>query len=316
MLNIDEERCVHRLTTVARCRACVDSCPTRAWSLHPDGLEFDPDRCDGCALCVAACPPGSLTLADPPELPLDQGSLSLACDRASGHGIRLPCVHALSEARLLDLQRNGLRRLIAHTGDCGACSRGAAAPLSARVDAVNGELLRAGAATISLVAAGEAEAGASSRRGFLTGLLRRPMAMLGRTPAPTPDTRRAAVRGLAALGVRSTLWAVELDARRCDGCALCTQLCPERAIVWLEGEREAGLSLHMERCVGCGICVDTCARQALKPGKAGCGAPGAVFRQARCGSCGGHFRHLEAHAPRHCPACRARAKRPNRLVVD
>ncbi|WP_284189035.1 4Fe-4S binding protein, partial [Zoogloea oryzae] len=63
MLTVDETRCVHRLAAVARCRACVDACPTGAWTMQPDGLDFDPARCDGCGLCVPACPPGALALA-------------------------------------------------------------------------------------------------------------------------------------------------------------------------------------------------------------------------------------------------------------
>lgn len=316
MLILNDEHCVHRLTTVATCHACVDSCPTGAWSLKADGLEFEPGQCDGCGLCVPTCPTGALALAQPPELPLHRGTLDLACERTTGPGIRLPCAHALSEARLLGLQRNGLRHLVMRTGDCSACPRGAAVRLPERVDAVNHVLQRAGAATISLMAADEAVATEPPRRGFLAGLLARPAALLSTTPSPEPDTRRAALQGLFARGVRSGLWAVELDAQRCDGCALCARLCPEGAIDWLEGEREAGLCLHMERCVGCGICVDACAQQALQPGRAGCGAPGAVFRQANCSACGARFRHLGTSAPRHCPVCRTRARRPDRLVVD
>lgn len=317
MLKVDDERCVHRLTTVATCRACVDSCPTGAWSLHADGLDFDPARCDGCALCVPACPTGVLALAEAPRLPLDGGSLDLACERTSGPGVRLPCVHALSEARLLSLQRDGLRRLTARTGDCSACPRGTAEALATRVETVNNALHRAGAVPIHLVTPDEAATAPPPRRGFLAGLLTRPAALLGRTAAPGPDTRRAAVHALAVQGGASAgLWAVELDAQRCNGCALCARLCPEGALDWLEGEKEAGLCLRMARCVGCGICVDACAQQALKPGKAGCGAPGAVFRRATCSTCGGHFHHAGASAPRRCPICRAGIRRPDRLVVD
>ena len=316
MLKMDDDRCVHRLSTVATCRACVDACPTGAWSLHSDSLDFDPARCDSCALCIPACPTGVLALVDPPDLPVDGGTLSLACEHAPGPGIRLPCVLALSEARLVSLQRHGLRRLVTRTGDCSTCPRGAAESLATRVEAVNNALQRVGAATITLLAPDDATPAVSPRRGFLAGLLARPATLLGSAVAPGQDSRRAALKALAARGASGGLWAVELDAHRCDGCALCARLCPEGALGWLEGEKEAGLCLHMERCVGCGICVDACAQRALKPGRAGRGAPGAVFRRATCEACGGHFHHGSASAPRRCPVCQTRVRRPDRLVVD
>lgn len=314
MLTVDEARCVHRLAAVARCRACADACPTGAWTMQPDGLDFDPARCDGCGLCVPACPPGALALAAPPALPLSGDTLSLACEHAplaAGPLTRVPCLHAISEARLLALYLAGLRRLGVVSGTCATCPRGRVMPLVERLDALNDALRAAGAPAIELLpTAMPCEAAPSRRRGFF-GLLRPAARTSG------PDTRPAALRLLASIGRSGGLWAVSLDVARCTGCAVCARLCPEGAIDWLEAGAEAGLRLRMERCTGCNLCVDACDQGALRPGRAAGGVVVAFFHDTTCSRCSATFRHPAGHrAPPLCPVCRTGARRPDRLVVD
>lgn len=313
MLTIDDARCVHRLAAVARCRACVDACPTGAWAMQPDGLDFDPARCDGCGLCVPACPPGALALVAPPALPLAGASLSLACEHApltAGSLTRVPCLHAISEARLLALHVAGLRRLGVVSGPCATCPRGRVLPLTERLEAVNNALRAAGAPLIELLpAALPGTAGLARRRYF--GRLR-PAASIGGA-----DTRRKALRLLESISGRSGLWAVNLDAARCTGCAVCARLCPEGAIDWLEAGAEAGLRLRMERCTGCNLCVDACDQGALQAGRTAGGVAVAFFRKVSCVRCTVTFLHPAGSlAPHLCPACQTGARRPDRLVVD
>ena len=314
MLKVDDARCVHALAAVAGCRACVDACPPAAWAIQRDGLDFDPERCDGCGLCVPACPTGALALDDPPALPLAGDSLRLTCAHAPAGDeglIRLACLHALSEARLLALHRAGLRRLFVVSGHCAGCPRGQAQPLAARVDAVNRALAGAGAPTIALLPAMTPGDLPPPRRRGLLGLLR-PVG-----PREGPDTRRTALQHLAHIGSGGGLWAVSLDPARCTGCAVCARLCPEGAIDWLEAGEEAGLRLRMTRCTGCNLCVDACDQGALLPGRSAGGAVAAFFREVGCTACGARFRHPAGSlSPRLCPACRAGARRPDRLVVD
>jgi len=53
----DEARCTH-------CGACVNLCPTGAFSLEPETRRvlFDHNKCVVCNLCLKACPPHAMRL--------------------------------------------------------------------------------------------------------------------------------------------------------------------------------------------------------------------------------------------------------------
>lgn len=54
------EHCVHSRCEVAECARCVDICPRHAWLLDDESLRIDTSLCDGCGLCITACPEAAL----------------------------------------------------------------------------------------------------------------------------------------------------------------------------------------------------------------------------------------------------------------
>ncbi|MEW8549314.1 MAG: 4Fe-4S binding protein, partial [Candidatus Thiodiazotropha endolucinida] len=54
-------RCVHEIVEMASCSSCVDVCPQHAWSLDDEALRLDTALCDGCGLCMPACPEGAVS---------------------------------------------------------------------------------------------------------------------------------------------------------------------------------------------------------------------------------------------------------------
>ncbi len=44
------------------CRKCLDVCPVEAIEMRGEVAWIDPTRCDGDAICIAACPEGAIVI--------------------------------------------------------------------------------------------------------------------------------------------------------------------------------------------------------------------------------------------------------------
>jgi NAD-dependent dihydropyrimidine dehydrogenase PreA subunit len=67
-----------------------------------------------------------------------------------------------------------------------------------------------------------------------------------------------------------------LDATRCKGCGMCTQVCPHGVLSLENGKTAIG---DLDSCMECGACALNCRRQALTV-SAGVGCAAAIIKGA------------------------------------
>lgn len=277
------ERCVHAIIETASCRACVDSCPQGAWLLDDDALRLNTEACDGCGLCIPACPERAIHACH--ELIIGQwqdSAIALcACEVAqSSHteGV-IPCIHAIGLQEILRLYNKGVTQWGVTTADCDNCARGKNTHLLERVDVLNRSLKQSGHIEIRINCLsctqwhglknklGEFTAGPQlSRRGFLTGLVstsvRQGMELFGLFHAEQGATLPP---GQLLPHSAKTVWPClpVIDGTLCNGCDACAKLCPHQAIHLEVADGRPSYQLNPQNCTGCGICLDVCDQQAV-----------------------------------------------------
>lgn len=312
------ERCVHTRIETASCRACVDSCPQRAWVIDDEQLGIDTQRCDGCKLCVAACPEGAVQgPVRPARRDTAKGGAALLACRPTGvhadEGV-VPCVHALGLTALLALYRAGMRSLITCTADCDRCERGGVTRLTERVHRVN-RLLTArdlpgirceqlpGDIWLRRLTCDLAPARgpALNRRQFLRRATRDVLTGYQQTriaePAPGAPPEAPGQMIPAPSAGQAVPFAVAIDGERCNACHACARLCPHGAItlqIDKRGRNHAYL-LTSDACTGCRICCDVCDQEAVTVRPWGVPTATVVpLTEHRCRACGSWF-ELPAH---------------------
>ena len=322
--HLDADRCVHSRIAQARCRACVDACPTGAWVIDDERLGIDPGRCDGCDLCVPACPTGALVPRFHPAVRRTRhGALAFAaCHYAgladlpdladpadiAGRDLSLAvCLNALGILDLLSLVRAGVGQLLIAAGDCSRCPRGQGEGLVQRLAAVNHLLATRSLPLLAHQALG-AEAWASAsraaadpdnrptldRRAFFRSAVAAPLRRVNEAldQAQKREHRPGRLLPPARPGDLVPL-APDLDALLCSGCDACLRICPQDVIQLdrREGRAQAYV-ITAENCNGCGLCVDVCPTRAIRIQHwAPLPQPRLPLIEQRCRSCGVTF-HL------------------------
>lgn len=281
--DVRNDRCVHTIIEQASCRACVNACPTGAWVIDDEMLGIDPDRCDACDLCVAACPETAIVQRFRPEVrKTPHGKVALACcERAQIGGVeapRMPCLHAIGISDLFRLARDQVRYLVTTAGDCDTCPRGKGERLEDRLRSVNALLSGRGLAPIAHRTPDAAhwqdtwrqvdflaKQNRVSRRNFFRSAITEPNKRIEKIldraegrfippgsllPCSTPQD--------------SVPFAPNIDPTRCSGCDACARLCPHQAIgIEKRDTLSIAYAIAADQCSGCGICTDVCEQDAV-----------------------------------------------------
>lgn len=318
------DRCVHSHCEVGSCTHCVDSCPQQAWILDDDSLHINTEQCDGCGLCVAACPESALEQTLLPLRRVRGGNKALlfACerlpDKMDGEGV-IPCLHTISYRQLLQEYRAGYQQVIVSSGDCGDCPRSVGQEtLPTRIDNLNTLLASRAAPPLAYQVVTGAQwqhyrrylkyptpntaMTADSRRQFLRQALTLSMETgLGSAPTTEVITAWSALLPPPCPDVTPLYPFVPLiDVQACNGCDACAVLCPQHSIglVYGENKRVSAYQLHPDGCTGCNVCVDSCDQQAIHINHLQSATQTTVkLTQAVCKACGNAFHYPTAEPP-------------------
>lgn len=318
------ERCVHALAEQASCRACVDVCPRDAWVIDEDMLGIDSDLCDGCGVCVPACPQGVIEPRFSPTVRRsgDKGAAFVRCEHSDVVGTNeglVPCLHSLDTIGLIELSRSDVEYIVASSGDCDSCLRGKVVGLGQRVEEVN-RLLSAremkplkyrnieGNHWIQALRKTSETTGRQrlSRRAFFRKSVEKPREKLKKAIAEGPEKYIPPGVLLPRISGNEPLpFVLDLDTSRCNGCDACVRLCPHQAIS-LESEDSVATAYHIEseKCSGCGLCLDVCEQNAVTISRWNLVSNDRIpLRVGKCRACGVAF-HLPETDQATPPLCR------------
>lgn len=303
-----QQQCVRYRYRYSECDRCQEACPHEAIVQGEDGVSVDGSKCQGCGLCVAACPTEALQLSalsngDITGLAADRRQLSCACAPSGVGGDKVvSCLGALTPAILSSFVSKGVALELRGTGHCVQCVH---APKGADMLAMQFEgldLLRkaAGDETWAEVQLRdettqdvEPARGAhqAARRQMFRRLLGKGVDAIAKpqsdlAPAPLRAIRAAAPLRSERRDMLQNLWPHAAErpfsipphpslqmAQLClnEGCTLCeacARACPTGALRVEEDSSSWQLYFKAARCVGCAVCMEACQPGVLTPGDA------------------------------------------------
>ncbi len=314
---INAHACVYSYYDQSDCHACVDACPSQAWVLDDQCLGLDTEACDGCGLCVPACPCGALAVHFPYTIRQFAGSMiALFACKHSGikqHSEQLSCINVLGLRQLLLLYNSGIKHLLIAQAECTDCQYHQPDNLYQRLQQLNRFLRERNKPDMKVLyrSAGKWEkiyntdevisrGTQLSRRQFLHGdsqTIRQNLMIMD--PLNLAESQTVAPGELLPTITKQKVhwpWLPELDATLCNGCDACFNLCPTQALQPSRNEENLMVEyrINPRSCNGCGICTSVCESEAITVQSNTLSSAHSIdLDQQICTACGNNF-----HLPR------------------
>lgn len=288
--------CVNASSFGYDCDACVRLCPEQLFEGGKKTQKPDFSKCTKCGICAAACPAKAISPIDTQvrafltALARDE-EISAGClEDGGGWMISCDCLAALSwEQIACAALRNGIVLSLRACGSCEnrTCAAKVIETLHQAKRFLGDDLFFDKVRILEKGDTYEAPGNTISRRELFTFFRRMPLdtAVKMLPQLQTGERSELFYRALLRDLIRQRYEDTPKEQRvrypvalpritdGCDGCGMCSRMCPEKALTVQTGADGTKLvTVEAWKCVACGKCVKSCSKKAID-GMAEMGVP-------------------------------------------
>ena len=283
--NIIEDKCLHNIEESNACSICMDACPKSAISYNAGKFKIDENLCNKCGICKGICPTRAINLKAIGEENIlrtinEKKSIAFACSLLNSSGnMKISCLNAFDPellASLLIISKD--KNLSFNLSKCESCKLNVNQYFLNNLEKALDFVKLLGIDPKYSLHYDNADIEklsqeAISRRDLFM-LLKKETTNIASEILDTVVNegeylyiRKVLLNTLKNIDFSTvesnplfTSWEVE-DS--CDGCALCVEKCPNKALT-IEKDQSIQLFHKVGSCHNCGLCDRVCPKNALK----------------------------------------------------
>ncbi len=339
-IRLYQNACLNFLNSKQVCQDCLTLCPYQAISFENNLPVINCSKCTECGLCTAVCPTLALDNERYPYTDIHNqlskyplATISCEKDQLHNKGIKLPCLLTVDLPLLIKLSKHH-STLNLYVGGCTTCLTAPLTAIRLHFSTLQSELL---ALNSQLEIRLTDEPFIETQAEPVSGLTRRELLQsfslkkfkefefvkedkvaLHEDNKQHLKERVLYKREIIAEHLKSThsisysgpladRYLIEI-ANSCNGCDICTTVCPTNALYWQDDNEFSSLYFDSALCIGCEKCI-LCGANAIKIHTINYADGEQVsepielisFMLNHCQTCGDYFRSNERTEL--CPIC-------------
>lgn len=295
-IQLDNKACLNYLSNELVCSNCLEVCPINAISLKNKLPEIDHTFCKNCGACVSSCDTLAIDHIQKPYITTSKHIAEypnsiITCDNFEEYqkGIKIPCYLYLDVWLILQ-HSNGGDTFNLYIEKCNNCNKASYFSIKNHACKLQKELEELDIPlAIKLIEklnhkSDTQTVNGLSRREFLQKLSPKNLKeqIFIKESEPKPDKNLKLNRARYKRQLYNNYFEKHLDVSKrkqvklpykkfnmlelsdtCNGCNICTGICPTAAIRWQDNLNESNLIFSVQDCIGCKKCL-ICLEESIK----------------------------------------------------